>query len=207
MGRMEAPAGCILRRFPSVSDGAQCILSSCGEFGDFGSHCIKPALHQITTIALGALPVTTKESAFRSFRTQVLDGHEDRTDAFWMLEEHFRSMRMPRLEHADDTLEFRVPEPALRQIEKAVALREAFLCLLEEAETRSLRARRRAMAGRQLYPADRASRHKKGAGAGHGSPGAPSRWAGLLWTRETSSLRATSGQLSSAWGRSTSGSG
>lgn len=120
-----------------LSRGAQRIVDSCLHLGDFGHYEIKPAVDGITTIGLGRLPIATKESAFRQFRSNVLAGRADRLAAFVELEEHLRLMRISPMVTRVRQLFFEPKAPSKRDIARAEALRVRFLAMLSPEEVES----------------------------------------------------------------------
>ncbi|WP_305637461.1 hypothetical protein [Polaromonas sp.] len=120
-----------------LSRGAQRIVSSCLHLGDFGDYEIKPTVREITTVTLDTLPIATKESAFRNFRSTVLADRMDRVAAFHELEEHLRLMHMPQMAKRESKLIFERKTPSEREVARAELLRKRFLALLSPEELRS----------------------------------------------------------------------
>jgi hypothetical protein len=120
-----------------LSEGAQRIVSSCSRMGDFGDYEIKPTVREITTIGLNALPIASKESAFRHFRASVLDDRMDRVVAFHELEEHLRLMRMPQMVKHESSLIFEPKMPSKEEVAQAELLEKRLLALLSPDEIRS----------------------------------------------------------------------
>jgi hypothetical protein len=120
----------------TLSRGAQRIVSSCLYMGDFGDYEIKPTLREITKVSLGSLPIATKESAFRNFRTSVLADKMDRATAFHELAEQLRLMRMPRMVTRKGLLRFERKAPSKIAIARADLARVRFLALLSPEELR-----------------------------------------------------------------------
>ncbi|MGF6350964.1 hypothetical protein [Variovorax sp. W2I14] len=122
-----------------MSRGAQGIVSSCLHLGDFGDYEIKPTVREITTVALATLPIATRESAFRNFRSIVLTDRMDRIAAFHELEEHLRMMHIPQMVKGKTKLVFRRKTPSKAEIARAELLEKRLLALLSPDEVRSFR--------------------------------------------------------------------
>lgn len=120
-----------------LSEGAQRIVSSCLRLGDFGDYKIKPTASEITTTSLDALPIKTKESAIRNFKSAVLGDKMDRVVAFHELEEHLRLMRMPQMLMRDGAFIWKRKTPSEREVARAELLRKRLLELLSPEESRS----------------------------------------------------------------------
>lgn len=117
-----------------LGDGADRIVSSCHEMGDFGSYCIEPAVDDVTTIPLNALPVVSKESAFRNFWAVALAGRQDRITAYRALEDHLRLIRMHQRDNGADGFLLRRRTPTETEIECARQLKRRLLSLLTTEE-------------------------------------------------------------------------
>ncbi|MGX6571442.1 hypothetical protein [Cupriavidus necator] len=120
-----------------LSEGAQRIVSSCLYLGDFGDYEIKPTVSEITTITLDTLPIKTKESAIRNFRSVVLGDMMDRVEAFHELEERIRLMHMPQMLTRDGVFILKRKTPSESEVARDALLRERFLALLSPEELRS----------------------------------------------------------------------
>ena len=117
-----------------LSRGAQRIIWSCLQLGDFGAYEIRPTLDGITDVALNSLPIVTKESRFRNFRSIVLADQMDRVTAFRELEECLRLIRMPEMVTRGGKLIFERKTPSKRDRAQAELLRKRFLALLSPEE-------------------------------------------------------------------------
>ena len=122
-----------------MSRGAQRIVSSCLHMGDFGHYEIKPAVREITTVALDTLPVVTKASEFRHFRVTVLADKMDRVAAFHEFEEHLRAMHMPQMASDESKLVFVPKTPSKEELARADLLEKRLLALLSPDEVQSFR--------------------------------------------------------------------
>ena len=120
-----------------LSSGAQRIVSSCLHLGDFGDYEIKPTVRDITTVSLGALPIATKESAFRSFKATVLADRMGRVAAFHDFEEGLRAARMPKMAKRGNALVFERKIPSEKELARVELLKTRFLGLLSPAEERT----------------------------------------------------------------------
>lgn len=118
----------------TLSRRAQSIVSSCMGLGDFGDYEIKPAVSEVTTIAVGDQPLKTKESAIRSFKSTVLANSTERISAFQELEEHFRQMHMPLMWAENGAMLWKRRSPTKHDLDRLEVLQKRLLDLLSPDE-------------------------------------------------------------------------